>query len=182
MRQAINELKTMIKYKYNYANMITLLNLSMGCFSLLCVLENEHRLASIFILIGALLDRLDGKIARKLGIVTDLGKELDSLSDLVSFGVAPGILLWSLSLNKIFMYGSGITIIYILSGAYRLARFNVSGNTEYYVGVPITLAGGILAMVSAISIRRELSPYFLASLTLVLSYAMISNSIKVTKR
>ncbi len=182
MRQAINELKTMIRYKYNYANMVTLLNLSMGCFSLLCVLVNEYSIASIFILIGALLDRLDGKIARKLGIVTDLGKELDSLSDLVSFGVAPGMLLWSISLNRIFVYGSAITIIYILSGAYRLARFNVSGNTEYYVGLPITIAGGILAIVSAISVKRELNPYFLAFLTLFLSYVMISNSIKVKKR
>ena len=92
------------------------------------------------------------------------------------------MLLWSISLNRIFVYGSAITIIYILSGAYRLARFNVSGNTEYYVGLPITIAGGILAIVSAISVKRELNPYFLAFLTLFLSYVMISNSIKVKKR
>ncbi|NLN49210.1 MAG: CDP-diacylglycerol--serine O-phosphatidyltransferase [Clostridiales bacterium] len=182
MKQAIDETKLEVKPKYNYANMITLMNLSMGCFSLLCVFGNEYTLAAGFILLGTLLDRLDGKVARKLDIVSELGKELDSLADLVSFGVAPAILMWSLSLNGIYMYGSAITIIYILSGAYRLARFNVTKTVNYYIGVPITIAGGIMAVAALLSIRHNVSPYLTALLTLSLSYTMVTTNIKVLKR
>lgn len=182
MKQATDDTKLEVKPRYNYANMITLMNLSMGCFSLLFIFSNEYILAAGFILIGTLLDRLDGKVARKLDIVTELGKELDSLADLVSFGVAPAILLWAISLNSIYMYGNAITIIYILSGSYRLARFNVSKTVNYYIGVPITIAGGIMAAAAILSIRHNVSPYLTALLTLSLSYAMVTTNIKVMKR
>ena len=182
MKQVTDETKLEIKPRYNYANMVTLMNLSMGCFSILCVIGSEQLLAAGFVLIGTLLDRLDGKIARKMDMVTEIGRELDSLADLVSFGVAPAILLWSLSLNGIYMYGSAITIIYILSGAYRLARFNVSKPCDYYIGVPITIAGGIMALVSLSVIRYNISPYLSALITVGLSYAMVTTNIKVPKR
>ncbi len=182
MKQVTDETKLEIKPRYNYANMVTLMNLSMGCFSILCVIGNEQLLAVGFVLIGTLLDRLDGKIARKLDMVTEIGRELDSLADLVSFGVAPAILLWSLSLNEIYMYGSAVTIIYILSGAYRLARFNISKPTDYYIGVPITIAGGIMAIMSVIVIRHSIGPYMPTLLTVTLSYSMVTTNIKVMKR
>ena len=182
MKQALNEQELAIKYKYNYANMVTLLNLSMGCLALLCTFDDKPILATIFILIAAILDRFDGQLARKSGMVTDLGKELDSLSDLVSFGVAPVMLLWSLALNDILIYGRGIAIAFILAGAYRLAKFNVTEFDGYYIGMPITIAGGLLAIISAITIKYDLSPYLLAFFTLILSFSMISNKIKLAKK
>jgi CDP-diacylglycerol--serine O-phosphatidyltransferase len=182
MKQATDDTKLDVKPRYNYANMITLMNLSMGCFSLLCILANESHLAAGFILLGALLDRIDGKVARKLDIVSEMGRELDSLADLVSFGVAPALLIWSLSLNKVYLYGSAITIIYVLSGAYRLARFNISKPTDYYIGVPITIAGGIMTIMSVIVIRHGIGPYLPTLLTVTLSYSMVTTNIKVMKR
>ncbi|MFA5536425.1 MAG: CDP-diacylglycerol--serine O-phosphatidyltransferase [Bacillota bacterium] len=182
MKQAVNDYDTIVKYKYNYANVITLLNLTMGCFSLFFVLESKPFLAASFIIIAALLDRFDGTLARKSGMVTDLGKELDSLSDLVSFGVAPAMLLWFLALNNIFIYGKIIAVIYILAGAFRLARFNVTEFKGFYIGVPITIAGGLLAIAAIITIKQNTSPYLLAGFSLFLSYAMVSSKIKLAKK
>ena len=181
-QEAVNDYETIVKYKYNYANAITLLNLTMGCFSIFFILESKPFLAASFIIIAALLDRFDGTLARKSGMVTDLGKELDSLSDLVSFGVAPAMLLWFLALSNILIYGKIVAIIYILAGAFRLARFNVTEFKGVYIGVPITIAGGLLAITALITMKYNLNPYLLACFSLFLSYAMISNKIKLTKK
>ena len=77
-------------------NIFTFINLSCGVFSLLSTFEKQYVLASIFILIAGLVDRYDGRVARFLQVSSDLGKELDSLADLVSFGVAPSVLIYIL--------------------------------------------------------------------------------------
>ena len=78
--------------KSSIPNIFTFINLSFGILSLLSTFEDNYSLACIFILLAALVDRYDGRIARYLQVTSDLGKELDSLADLVSFGVAPSIL------------------------------------------------------------------------------------------
>lgn len=80
-------------------NIFTFINLSCGVFSLLSTFEKQYVLASIFILIAGLVDRYDGRVARFLQVSSDLGKELDSLADLVSFGVAPSVLIYVLFLK-----------------------------------------------------------------------------------
>ena len=75
-------------------NVFTFINLSCGIISILCTFEKNYLFASFFILIAALVDRYDGRIARWLNVSSELGKELDSLADLVSFGVAPSILMF----------------------------------------------------------------------------------------
>ena len=79
--------------------------------------------------------------ARKLNIESELGKQLDSMSDIISFGVAPALLLYQGILFEFGAPGAFFTIFYIACGAFRLARFNISDNNGYFTGLPITAAG-----------------------------------------
>jgi CDP-diacylglycerol--serine O-phosphatidyltransferase len=125
------------------------------------------------------MDGLDGRIARRLGVMSDMGKELDSLCDLVSFGVAPALLLYSQVLDP-FLYTLGLisAIAYIMCGAFRLARFNVLNIKEYFVGIPITIAGAVLAVVSLSA--DYLPDNLILAIVIFISYLMISN-IRVRK-
>ena len=121
---------------------MTLLNIIFGSLSLVYTLNNEYSTAAIFILLAVLMDSLDGRIARKLDISSQFGKELDSLCDLVSFGVAPSLLVYSQVLDP-YVYSLGLVaaILYIVCGAFRLARFNVLNMSDSFMGIPITMAG-----------------------------------------
>lgn len=132
------------KIRENAANIITLLNLSFGCISIFLTVKGESNLALIMIFVAALADRFDGMIARKLQIESELGKQLDSLCDLVSFGFAPAILVYTTGLSDFSYVGMAFAIIYIICGAYRLARFNITENHGFFQGLPITAAGCIL--------------------------------------
>ena len=156
------------------ANTITLLNIVFGSLSIIATLHENYRLAAIFILLAVIMDGMDGRIARKFGIISDIGKQLDSLCDLVSFGVAPVILLyaqviWQLPLKA----GVVAAVLYIMCGAFRLARFNVAEIKDYFVGIPITLAGAILAFVSLLA--DSISSYVILVTIILLAVMMISN-------
>jgi len=161
------------------ANTVTLINILFGSLSLVGTLHGNYKAAAVFILMAVVMDGMDGRIARKFGVSSEMGKELDSLCDLVSFGVAPALLLYSQVL-LIFPYLLGLiaAIFYIMCGAFRLARFNVLNIKEYFVGIPITLAGTVLAFVSLLA---YFIPEYLIFITVIfLSFMMISN-IKVRK-
>ena len=100
-------------------NIFTLLNLTFGVLSLLYAVHQDYLAAAIFILVAALLDGVDGRIARRLHVSSELGKQLDSLSDLVSFGVAPAMLIY-LSIfypNYGAFWSMLLTVVYVLCGA-----------------------------------------------------------------
>ena len=158
---------------------ITLANLICGFLSILCTIEGQINWGAGFILLSVLLDGLDGKMARKLSICSDFGKELDSLSDLVSFGVAPAILAY-VSLIQIELGYGGILIavVFVLCGAVRLARFNTLDITTYFLGVPITFAGGFVALLMLL--HPHLPWYIIAACMMILSILMVS-TIKVPK-
>ncbi|MBO9129563.1 CDP-diacylglycerol--serine O-phosphatidyltransferase [Bacillus sp. 165] len=164
---------TFRKLKSQIANIFTLINLSLGGLAILFTVKNELQLALIFIFSAALSDRFDGMVARKLGIESELGKQLDSLCDLISFGVAPALLLYQALLFEYSAPAAFFTILYIACGAIRLARFNVTESTGYFQGVPITAAGCLLTL------SYFLIPHIPASafmfLLLFLSFMMISN-------
>jgi len=129
---------------------------------------------------AALIDRYDGKIARKFNAVSLIGKELDSLADLVSFGVAPAILIWKLSLSSLGIISYVFLLIFPICGAFRLARFNVTDFKNVYTGIPITIAGSLLAW-DAIAIQKLGMHTGLTSIfTILLSYLMVS-SIQIKK-
>lgn len=171
-----------MKIKGYIPNLFTFLNLSLGILAILYIFQNNYYISSLLILLAALLDRYDGKIARMFNATSNIGKELDSLCDLISFGVAPSILIWRSHFIDIGILGIIITILFAISGAYRLARYNVIDFDGIYVGIPITLSGGILAITSLYTIKYNINVYILVFIMLMLSYAMISSKIKLKKR
>ncbi len=155
-----------------------LFNLSCGVFSLLSTFEKQYVLASIFILIAGLVDRYDGRVARFLQVSSDLGKELDSLADLVSFGVAPSVLIYILFNLNTFgpkgILGIILLIAFPICGAYRLARYNTSSFDGVFTGVPITITGCFLAAFALIANYAQ-APVFLAIIFMILgAYLMVS--------
>lgn len=160
--------------KFIIPQIITFTNLSLG---VIAIISTDLSLSAIFIILAAIIDRLDGKIARKLNAESDLGKELDSLSDLISFGVAPAVIAWKISIGTLSAFWGYIPLlIYVMAGAFRLARYNVSNFSGSFVGMPITVAGFIAA---AASFFKPNSIIF-AALLLVLSFLMVS-TIKIKK-
>jgi CDP-diacylglycerol--serine O-phosphatidyltransferase len=128
-------------------SLFTLANLLFGFLAILWTMNGQYRIAAGLIILSALMDSMDGKVARKLSVSSDFGKELDSLSDMVSFGVAPAILTYKVLLEANLGYwGIMIAAAFALCGAIRLARFNVLNITTHFVGVPITFAGGFMAL------------------------------------
>jgi len=159
-------------------NAITLMNLVFGALSLVCTLNQQYHLAAIMILLAVVMDSMDGKVARRFNVEGDFGKELDSLCDLVSFGAAPALLYIAASVGTIngnsnLVYlGTVIGIAYILCGAYRLARFNILNIHEYFVGIPITLAGFIVALIY-ISVP-QISVAMMMGIMALLAFFMVS--------
>lgn len=151
-------------------NICTSFNLLLGLMAMVAVIHQQYPLASGLIVVAALMDRLDGILARRLQVVTQFGKELDSLADLVSFGVAPALLAYAVSLHIWTLVGLTCVSLYVLSGAYRLARFNVAESQGFFLGLPITVAGAILAFALAITDN----PVVILLLCLLLAGAMVS--------
>jgi len=132
-------------------NMLTLIGVCIGLTSIRFSLNGQFDLAVIAIIFAALIDGLDGRIARLIKGTSKVGKELDSLTDMISFGVAPAFIMYFWKLNSLGRLGWLICLIYVICVALRLARFNVHSNQEaswkdnFFEGVP-SPAGGILVL------------------------------------
>ncbi|MCM3611326.1 CDP-diacylglycerol--serine O-phosphatidyltransferase [Planococcus sp. MERTA32b] len=134
------------KLKSQTANMLTIGNMAFGGAALMAAMNGAYSFSVLFIFIAAFLDRFDGIVARKLNQESALGKQLDSMSDIISFGVAPAVLIYELALTEFGIAGMVFTVIYISSGAFRLARFNITESNGYFTGLPITAAGTLLTL------------------------------------
>jgi CDP-diacylglycerol--serine O-phosphatidyltransferase len=156
-------------------SIFTIGNLFLGIISIILVFNEKPELAAIMVIVAMLLDGLDGRVARALNAQSDFGKELDSLSDVISFGVAPAFIMYVVGFQDLnAAAGWIVTAIFPICGALRLARFNViSGIPGYFVGLPIPAAGGVLSTLALF--HQELSPVVLLISTLLLSYLMVSN-------
>jgi len=165
-------------------NVFTFINLSCGVISILSVMDEKYAMAGVFILLAGLVDRYDGRIARFLNVSSDLGKELDSLADLVSFGVAPSILVYILFNLESFgpngLLGYASLLLFPICGAYRLARFNTAEFDGSFTGVPITIVGCFMAIFSLLSLKVATSIYVAVFLMIIGSYLMVSK-IKLKK-
>ena len=113
-------------YRALIPNMLTSSNLVFGVCSIFSTMKGDLFWGSLFILIALVADGLDGRAARFFGTSSEIGKEMDSLCDLVSFGVAPGILAYVFCLHAFSWFGCAVAICFALCGAWRLARFNVN--------------------------------------------------------
>lgn len=155
-------------------SIFTVGNLFLGIVAMILAIQGEWKYGAIMVIISMFLDGLDGRVARMLNTQSEFGKELDSLSDVISFGVAPALIMYTSVLHELGIFGWLITAIYPICGALRLARFNVQpGIPGYFIGLPITAAGGVLATMALYS-GIVSNPLFLVLGMLVLSYLMIS--------
>jgi CDP-diacylglycerol--serine O-phosphatidyltransferase len=154
MEQPKNNLKV-ISEKKNVRmilpNMLTLIGVCIGLTSIRFSFNGQFDLAIIAIIFAALIDGLDGRIARLIKATSKVGKELDSLTDMISFGVAPAFIMYFWTLSSLGRLGWLICLIYVICVALRLARFNINSNQEaswrdnFFEGVP-SPAGGILVL------------------------------------
>jgi CDP-diacylglycerol--serine O-phosphatidyltransferase len=132
-------------------NALTLINVCIGLSSIKFALDAKFELSVIAIIFAAIFDALDGRVARLLKGTSLVGKELDSLADVISFGVAPAFIMYFWSLSNLGKLGWLLSMIYVVCVALRLARFNVSANLEpswkdnFFEGIP-SPAGGMLVL------------------------------------
>ena len=132
-------------------NMLTLIGVCIGLSSIRFALDEKFEFAIIAIIFAALIDGLDGRIARLIKGTSKVGKELDSLTDVISFGVAPAFIMYFWKLNELGRFGWLLCLVYVICVALRLARFNVNSSQEpswkdnFFEGVP-SPAGGILVL------------------------------------
>ncbi len=159
MEQPRNNLKIVTDKKTNarviLPNMLTLIGVCIGLSSIRFALDGKFEFAIIAILFAALIDGLDGRIARLIKGTSKVGKELDSLTDMISFGVAPAFIMYFWKLNTLGRFGWLLCLVYVVCVALRLARFNINtGQTptwkdNFFEGVP-SPAGGILILMPLI--------------------------------
>ena len=150
------KLVTSKKTRYLLPNILTLAGVCLGISSIKFSIDGNYTIAVTFILFAAILDTLDGRIARLIKGTSEFGKELDSLTDFVSFGIAPVFILYFWELNTYGKLGWAITLIYSVCCVLRLARFNLTKIDEkqewkknFFEGVP-SPAGGLLILMPLI--------------------------------
>ena len=159
-------------------NAITLTNLFCGIAAIASVINGRYVLASWLIIGAAGLDMLDGKIARIFKMSSNLGKYLDSSADLVSFGVAPFVLVYVINF-QIPIIALFLLSVYLMCGAFRLAKFNTLSDNDSKIcfqGLPITVAGASIASATLVlhKISFESGSYIILLITIVLALLMIS--------
>lgn len=155
-------------------NSLTLANLGCGIMSIMMLFQLNYIWSAIFILLACLADRYDGFVARWLNVSGEIGKELDSLADLVSFGVAPAILAFNLyGFSELGIWGYLLVLLFPMAGAYRLARFNVTEFDGEFYGIPITFAGMFMALYCLATVKYLLPLEVTAILMIALSYLMV---------
>ena len=179
------KLVTSKKTRYLLPNILTLGGVCLGISSIKFAFDGNFSLAVIFIILAAILDALDGRIARLIKGTSEFGKELDSLTDFVSFGIAPVLLLYFWELNNYGKLGWAITLIYSVCCVLRLARFNLTKikstqtwKNNYFEGIP-SPAGGLLILMplflelSDLKINFDIKyivPYF----TILIAFLLVS--------
>lgn len=156
--------------KAQLPNFITLLNLLSGVLGILWVLEGQPLYGAYFVILSATFDFFDGFVARLLKVQSDMGKELDSLADVVSFGVLPGILLYSLTKSQTeASFLPYCTLIIPMLSAYRLAKFNLDTRQgDRFIGLPTPANALLLTTIPYLAARwPELSPWLISPISLV---------------
>ncbi len=161
-------------------NACTSLNLLFGMCSLMYTVSGNLTGGALCIFLALVADGLDGRIARFFGVSSELGKEMDSLCDLGSFGVAPAMLAYCFYLHNFGYVGQAVAIAFALCGMWRLARFNVNTDVVhgYFMGLAIPAGACVVAssalLFSALSVPIVEYGYAYPSMIAILSYLMIS--------
>lgn len=163
---------------YILPSVFTVGNIFAGFFAVISCLHGNYGNAAIAIGIAVVLDGLDGRIARLAGATSDFGLQLDSLADVLSFGIAPAVLIYSWGLEDLGNFSRLAAFVFLICGAMRLARFNIQvQDLRYFAGLPIPAGAGMIAATVHLlqdppeSVALKIS---LAGMTYVLALLMIS--------
>jgi len=166
---------------YVLPNIFTSLNLFCGFYAVIASIDEKFVAASIAIIIGVIFDIMDGKIARATNTTSKFGTEYDSLSDLVSFGLAPGIMIYLWALRPLGRIGWLAAFLFMACGALRLARYNSQVgivSSDQFVGLPIPSGAGMLATTvlfcHKFGMVGKINPIFIMILIYILSFLMVS--------
>ncbi len=170
---------------YLAPNLITTLSLLSGFYSVLASTEGEFYKASLAIFLSAILDGADGRVARMLNAQSPFGEQYDSLADMLAFGVAPAILIYSFALQPLGRIGLGCAFIFTACGAFRLARFNVQiGEVDktYFVGLASPLAAILVtsAVMVAVDHNQWLGQYDTVVMFLFAAWVVICGLLMVS--
>ncbi|MBN2372326.1 CDP-diacylglycerol--serine O-phosphatidyltransferase [bacterium] len=166
---------------YILPNLFTLGNIFCGFYALIAALKNQFQVAAIAILAAVIFDGIDGRIARLTNTCSRFGIEFDSLADLISFGAAPGLLIYLWALQPFERIGWLASFLFLVCGALRLARFNCQVNTDEsksFTGLPIPAAAGTIS--SFIILHQFLfgpdgrKPIIIALMAYILAFLMVS--------
>jgi CDP-diacylglycerol--serine O-phosphatidyltransferase len=184
------------KSRFILPNLLTLIGVCLGISSIKFALDQNYNIAVIFLIFAAILDTLDGRIARLIKGTSEFGKELDSLTDFVSFGIAPAFILYFWELKNYGKIGWAITLIFSVCCVLRLARFNLTKISEdtdwkrnYFEGIP-SPAGAILILLPLIYELSELqlnldikkfTPYMVVLVAILLISKVPTFSLKKIK-
>lgn len=173
-----------IKWSQYLPNALTITNMLMGMLAIFLLLGTTATRKSTcgFVLVGALADACDGSLARFLGAESALGKQLDSLADSITFGLAPAAILYSFPTLRQDLWMLPIMVIYAMAGCFRLARFNLGDFSDHFLGLPITAAGCMVViyalLLDNLQVQANFAPGVVkvvtAILLLGLSLAMVS--------
>ncbi len=166
---------------YLLPNFFTALNLFCGFFAMVAAVDGKFVAAAYAIVVAGIFDNLDGKIARATHTTSKFGVEFDSLCDLVSFGVAPGLMMYVWALQPLGRIGWLAGFLFVACGALRLARFNTQVGTvdsRYFVGLPIPAGAGMSAVTilfcHKVGIEPHTYPLVFLIMIYMLSFLMVS--------
>ncbi|ALS21768.1 CDP-diacylglycerol--serine O-phosphatidyltransferase [Paenibacillus sp. JMULE4] len=151
-----------------FPNIFTLSNLGSGIVALVFIVNHLPLIATLFVVLSAVFDMLDGKIARSLKVTSEFGVELDSLADIVSFGVVPALALYETIPHQ--AASTMALMVFPIAGALRLARFNTRPTKGYFEGLPIPAAGLLVCFLLWFPVLYGFTAYA----ALVLSILMVS--------
>jgi CDP-diacylglycerol---serine O-phosphatidyltransferase len=168
--------KTIKKIKSSLAVIVSLLNASLGILAIYYAHIRIYNVACILMIAAFCTDGLDGFCARRFHSSSDFGREIDSLCDLVSFGIAPGFLIASTSPNVITLL---LFILMVASGLLRLAKFNVTKFDGYFRGTPITLNGLLIPL--TFFIWPIFLPFIAALLTVTMNIPIKIKKLNIKK-
>lgn len=164
---------------YLLPNAFTTAALFCGFYAIFQAMDGHWELVALSVLVAALLDACDGRVARLTGTESSFGVEYDSLSDMVAFGVAPAVLLFEWSLNAIGKVGFTAAFCYCAATAMRLARFNSqsgTGDRKYFIGIPCPAAAVLMVSFVVCMEKYELAtpPFLALGLCVILAFTMVS--------
>jgi CDP-diacylglycerol--serine O-phosphatidyltransferase len=167
-------------------NLLTLINMSLGLTAVLVLIQTAHphkaAIAAALIVLGGLVDFFDGHLARRLKAESRIGKQLDSFADIITFGIAPICLINYVSTCGAAFFVIGASLIFMMAGAYRLARYNLNDIGSHFMGLPITAAGIALAAYSAIYPLWAAGANYVICTAVTAGFIVLLSAMMISKR